>query len=98
MPRENPAGNLPFKLRIDVCPSGYVREESGGSAILKVANSAEFPFGIVVRNLGAECRVIPGWEWNTTTYSRAIFLSTCNIMQIENMIQQQLRQSCFVNQ
>jgi hypothetical protein len=50
MPRENSAGILPFKLQIDVRPSGSVRDKSAGSAILKVGTSGEVPSGIMVRD------------------------------------------------
>jgi hypothetical protein len=49
MPGENPAGNLPFKLRIDIRSRGKVRGESAGSAILKVRTSGEILVGVVVR-------------------------------------------------
>jgi hypothetical protein len=46
MPRENPEGNLPFKLRIDVRPCGKAPDKSAASAILKVRPWGEVPVDI----------------------------------------------------
>jgi hypothetical protein len=38
MPRENPTGNLPFELRIDVRPRGWVRDGISGFRHIKSQN------------------------------------------------------------